>query len=78
VVKTVVHPLIAYALARLLFNASGAALLAFVVVAALPTAQNVFSYSQRFGTTTVLARDTGVGSTLLSIPSIAVIALLLG
>ncbi|MGP4997328.1 AEC family transporter [Corynebacterium variabile] len=78
VVKTVIHPLIAYALARLLFDASGAALLAFVVVAALPTAQNVFTYSQRFGTNTVLARDAGVVSTLLSIPSIAVIALLLG
>ncbi len=77
-VKTVVHPLIAYALARLLFNASGTALLAFVVVAALPTAQNVFTYSQRFGTNTVLARDAGVVSTLLSIPSIAVIAVLLG
>ncbi|AGP31314.1 AEC family transporter [Corynebacterium terpenotabidum] len=78
VVKTVVHPLIAYALARILFDASGPALLAFVVVAALPTAQNVFTYAQRFGTNTVLARDTGVVSTLLSIPSIAVIALLLG
>lgn len=77
VVKSVIHPLIAYALTQLLFDASGAALLAFVVVAALPTAQNVFTYSQRFGTNTVLARDVGVVSTLLSIPSIAVIALLL-
>lgn len=77
-VKTVVHPLLVYVLARLLFGASGTALLAFVVVAALPTAQNVFTYAQRFGTNTVLARDTGVISTLLSLPSIAVIALLLG
>jgi malonate transporter len=77
-VKTVVHPLIAYALARLLFDAHGAALLAFVVVAALPTAQNVFTYASRFGVNTVLARDSGVISTLLSIPSIAVISLLLG
>lgn len=76
--KTVVHPLIAYAAARLLFDASGAALLVFVVVAALPTAQNVFTYSQRFGVNTVLARDTAVISTMLSIPSIAVITLLLG
>ncbi|MDN6325509.1 MAG: AEC family transporter, partial [Corynebacterium sp.] len=74
----VVHPLIAYAAARLLFDASGAALLVFVVVAALPTAQNVFTYSQRFGVNTVLARDTAVISTMLSIPSIAVITLLLG
>ena len=77
-VKTVVHPVIAYVLARILFDASGPALLAFVVVAALPTAQNVFTYAQRFGTNTVLARDTGVVSTLLSIPAIAVIAILLG
>lgn len=77
-VKTIVHPLIAYALARLLFDAHGAALLAFVVVAALPTAQNVFTYASRFGVNTVLARDSGVISTLLSIPSIAAISLLLG
>ncbi|WP_291479147.1 AEC family transporter [Corynebacterium sp.] len=76
--KTVGHPLLAYAAARLLFDASGPALLAFVVVAALPTAQNVFTYSQRFGVNTVLARDSAVVSTMLSIPSIAVITVLLG
>ncbi|MEJ6549531.1 AEC family transporter [Corynebacterium sp. USCH3] len=76
--KTVGHPLIAFAAARLIFDASGPALLAFVVVAALPTAQNVFTYSQRFGVNTVLARDTAVVSTMLSVPSIAVITLLLG
>ncbi len=76
--KTVGHPLIAYAAARLVFDASGPALLVFVVVAALPTAQNVFTYSQRFGVNTVLARDSAVVSTMLSIPSIAVITLLLG
>lgn len=77
-VKTVGHPLIAYLAARLIFDATGPALLAFVVVAALPTAQNVFTYSQRFGVNTVLARDTAVISTMLSIPSIAVITVLLG
>ncbi|HIW91186.1 MAG TPA: AEC family transporter [Candidatus Corynebacterium avicola] len=76
--KTVGHPLIAFVIAKLLFGASGAALLAFVVVAALPTAQNVFTYATRFGTNTVLARDTAVISTVLAIPSIAVIAVLLG
>jgi malonate transporter len=77
-IKTVVHPLIAYTLARLVFDATGPALLASVVVAALPTAQNVFTYSQRFGANTVLARDSAVVSTMLSIPSIAVITVLLG
>lgn len=76
--KTVGHPLIAYLAARLIFDATGPALLAFVVVAALPTAQNVFTYSQRFGVNTVLARDSAVISTMLSIPSIAVITVLLG
>lgn len=75
--KTVVHPLIAIALAILVFNASGHLLLACAIVAALPTGQNVFAYAQRFGTNTILARDTGVISTLLSIPSIAVIVLFL-
>lgn len=77
-VKTVAHPLIAYLVARGLFDASGAALLAVVVVAALPTAQNVFTYSQRFGANTVLARDTAVVSSVLAVPSLAVITLLLG
>lgn len=76
--KTVGHPLIAYVVARFLFDASGPALLVAVVIAALPTAQNVFTYSQRFGTNLVLARDTAVISTLLAIPSTMVIALLLG
>lgn len=77
-VKVVVHPLVAFILARLLFHATGTALLAFVVVAALPTAQNVFTYAHRFGTGTVLARDAGVVSTLFAIPAIAVIVLFLG
>ena len=76
--KTVGHPLIAFVIATVLFGASGPALLAFVVVAALPTAQNVFTYATRYGVNTVLARDTAVISTLLAIPSITVIAVLLG
>lgn len=76
--KTVGHPLIAFVIATVLFGASDPALLAFVVVAALPTAQNVFTYATRYGVNTVLARDTAVISTLLAIPSITVIAVLLG
>lgn len=77
-VKAVVHPVIAYLTARFLFDAAGPVLLAVVVVAGLPTAQNVFTYSQRFGVNTVLARDTAVVSTLLALPSLAVVVLLLG
>lgn len=76
--KSVGHPVIAFLAATLIFGTSGTALLTYVVVAALPTAQNVFTYSTRFGVNTVLARDTAVISTLLALPSITVISLLLG
>ncbi|MCU7724821.1 AEC family transporter [Actinoplanes sp. KI2] len=50
---------------------------AVTVLAALPTAQNVFLYGQRFETALVLARDAIFLSTLLCAPALLVIALLL-
>ena len=43
----------------LLLGLSGHALLAVVVCAALPTAQNVFGYAVRFGQGVTLGRDAG-------------------
>ncbi|RAV32143.1 AEC family transporter [Corynebacterium heidelbergense] len=76
-IKAVVHPLIAWTLGAVLFHAEGSLLLAMVVVAALPTGQNVFTYAQRFTVNTVLARDTAVVSTAMSIPAMTVFVLLL-
>ena len=77
-VKTIVHPLIAWLLGAFVFGASGPLLLAMVLIAALPTGQNVFTYAQRFGVNTVLARDSVVIATAMSLPAMAVIVLLLG
>jgi predicted permease len=46
------------------------------VLAALPTAQNVFLYGQRFETGLVLARDAIFLSTVLCVPALLLIALL--
>jgi predicted permease len=46
------------------------------VLAALPTAQNVFLYGQRFATGLVLARDAIFLSTVLCAPALLLIAVL--
>lgn len=76
-VKTIVHPLIAWLLGAFVFGATGPLLLAMVLIAALPTGQNVFTYAQRFGVNTVLARDSVVIATAMSLPAMAIIVLLL-
>lgn len=76
VLKLVVQPLVVYGAARLL-GVEGHALLAVTVLAALPTAQNIFVHATRYATASVLARDAIFVTTLLSIPTIiAIVALL--
>ncbi len=53
------------------------ALFGVVALAALPTAQNVFTYAYRYDRGTALARDTILVTTVLSIPALLVIAALL-
>ena len=52
-------------------------MLGVVIVAALPTAQNIFIHASRYGRAVVLARDTIFVTTLLSVPTLFVIAALL-
>ncbi len=75
--KVVVMPVVAWAAARFLFGLEGHALFVAVVLAALPTGQNVFNYTQRYRRGEVLARDAVLLSTLLSLPGIVVVAALL-
>jgi predicted permease len=49
-----------------------------VVLAALPTAQNVFNYADRYGTDVVLARDAVLVTTLASLPVLLVLSVVLG
>lgn len=77
VIKLVVHPLAAFAVAVLIFGAQGEMLLAAVVMASLPSAQNVLVSAIRYNTGEVIARDTVLVTTVLAIPAMLVVALLL-
>lgn len=68
VCKQLVQPLAALALGSLIFGLSGVPLLAVVVCAALPTAQNTAVHASRYGVAQVLARDSIVVTTALSVP----------
>lgn len=77
VLKIVVMPVIAWAVAYFVFGLAGLSLFAVVVLAALPTAQNVFNYALRFERGIQMARDSVLITTLFSIPALIVIAALL-
>ncbi|GAA1396712.1 AEC family transporter [Pseudonocardia kongjuensis] len=76
-IKNVVHPAIAWAFAAGVLGLTGPALLAVVVLAALPTAQNVFGYAVRYERGVTLARDTALATTVVAVPVLLVVAALL-
>lgn len=75
--KLVAQPLAAYVAARFALGLDGAALLAVTVTAALPTAQNIFVHATRYDQSVLVARDAIFVTTVLCVPTIAVITLLL-
>ncbi len=75
--KIGVQPVLAYLMGRYALGLTGHDLFAVVVVAALPTAQNVFVYASRYQRGMILARDTALVTTLASIPAIGLVAALL-
>lgn len=75
--KLVVQPVAAYAAGRWLFGLSPHELLTVTVMAALPTAQNIFIYASRYQRSIVLARDAIFVTTVLSVPTILVLTALL-
>lgn len=77
-IKNVLHPLLAWALAAGVLGLTGPALLAAVVLAALPTAQNVFGYAVRYDRAVVVARESALASTIAAVPVLLVVAALLG
>ncbi len=76
--KTMVQPIAAYVVGRWVLDLHGAALLAPTLLAALPTAQNVYVYAVHYRSSRTLARSAVLLSTLLSIPIMIGIAGLLG
>jgi malonate transporter and related proteins len=75
--KCVIMPAIAFTVGSAM-GLADSELYACVVLAALPTAQNVFNYAARYDAGTTFARDGILLSTVLSPLSIIVIAALLG
>ncbi|MFJ4169855.1 AEC family transporter [Paenarthrobacter sp. NPDC089714] len=71
-------PVIVWALGRFLFGLEGQHLLASVIMAALPTAQNVFLFASPYGRGTVVARDVILCTTVLCVGALVVVAALLG
>lgn len=76
--KLVVMPLLAWLLGAFVFHLDGVALLAVVVLACLPSAQNVFNYAQRYEVGEVIARDTVFLTTVGSVPVLLIAVWLLG
>ena len=75
--KLVLQPVVAYLVGRYLVHLHGVDLFAVTVIAALPTAQNVFTHAVRYDKGVILARDSIFISTLGSVPVLIVIAALL-
>jgi len=76
VLKVVAHPLLAYLIGRYALGLHPKMLQVAVVLAGLPSAQNVFLFAARYHAGDKLARDVVVRSTLLSMVTLVVIALL--
>ncbi|MFC0582948.1 AEC family transporter [Micrococcoides hystricis] len=77
VLKLVAQPIIAFFLAQFLFQLEGHQLLAAVVLASLPAAQNVFVAASRYQVGLVVAKDSVLVTTIAAIPAMIAIALLL-
>ncbi len=75
--KLAAMPAIAWVLGTFVWHLEGHRLFVVVVLAALPTAQNVFNYAQRYDRGVTMARDTVLITTALSIVALVIIAALL-
>ncbi|PPF89760.1 hypothetical protein C5B96_00700 [Subtercola sp. Z020] len=77
VLKSVVMPAAAFVIGRFVFHLDPEHLFGVVLLAALPTAQNIFNYAHRYDVGVVLARDIVLLTTITSVPVLLVIAALL-
>ncbi|WP_154792819.1 AEC family transporter [Occultella kanbiaonis] len=74
--RAVVHPLIAFGIAAAL-SLSPDQTLAVVLMASLPTAQNVLVYALQYGQGQAIARDAQLVTTVLSLPVMIVVVALM-
>lgn len=75
--KLIAMPVVAWALGAFVFHLSPTGLLIVVVLASLPTAQNVFNYAQRYDVGETIARDTIFLTTIGCIPVLLLVSVLL-
>ena len=75
--KLIVQPAAAYLIARFALGLDDTALFAVTLLAALPTAQNIFIHATRYDRAVVVARDSIFLTTVLSAPALFVITALL-
>ncbi|MBT2515651.1 AEC family transporter [Arthrobacter sp. ISL-30] len=71
-------PAIVWVLGHFVFGLEGQHLLANVIMAALPTAQNVFLFASPYGRGMTVARDVILCTTVLSVAALLVVASVLG
>jgi malonate transporter len=76
--KLIAMPVIAWVVAEFVFGLGAQDVLIVVVLAALPTAQNVFNFSQRYDVGETISRDTVFLTTIGCVPVLIAITLLLG
>jgi predicted permease len=77
VLRAIAMPLLAWATGAFLFSLPPEQLHASVVLAGLPTAQNVLNFATRYGTGIPIARDTGLITTIAAVPVLLVVSVLL-
>jgi malonate transporter len=75
--KALGMPALAWVLGAFAFRLDEQQLFTAVVLAGLPTAQNVFNYAQRYERGEVIARDTILLTTILAVPVLVAVAALL-
>lgn len=76
--KLLIHPALAWVLAYFVFGLRGEMLVASVIMAGLPTAQNIFVTASRYNEGVIVAKDTVLITTICAIPLMMVLALVLG
>jgi malonate transporter len=76
-IKVALMPAVALLVARYALGLGKHEVLTVVLLAALPTAQNVFNYADRYQTDVVLARDVVLLTTLTSLPVLLLLSVVL-
>lgn len=76
--KLILQPLVAWILAYLVFGLRGDLLVACVIMAGLPTAQNIFVTASRYEHGVIVAKDTVLVTTVCAIPLMMILAVVLG